>query len=243
VTAGTWRLELRNAPAVNGVSTTAQANEIALDAQNRLKSIGLCPSVGCLSVGTASYAEAGSDNFVSWGRWTNGTAKLTFLGVSAPIALSANQGLHYLVGTPVVSLPTAGTFSYDLLGATRPTERSGAFTPGSFSGQAVVQFGPGQAAKVGLSAAITINGSSYGFATHGGLSQPQQSQLSINTNHGFNGTINQALPGSTCQVGNHCSVQVTGGLFGAQGERLGLGYTLSSGSSATKVDGVAVFKR
>ena len=208
-----------------------------------MKSYGLCPDSACLSGGTTSVAEAGSDSIVSWGRWTNGTAKLSFFGVPLSVTLNQNQGMHYLVGTPVVSVPTSGTFSYDLLGATKPTDRSGMAAAGTFTGQAVVLFGPGQAAKVGLSAQVSINGNNYGINTIGGVSQPQQSQVQLNSTYSFSADLNSGLTGASCQAGSHCSVNVSGGLFGAQGQRLGLSYTLSPGTTQSKIDGVAVFKR
>jgi hypothetical protein len=214
-----------------------------MDSQNRLKSYGLCPDSACLSSGTASVAEAGSDSIISWGRWTNGTAKLSFFGIQYPVALNQNQGLHYLVGTPVVSVPTSGTFSYDLLAATKPTDRSGTVAPGTFTGQAAVQFGPGQAAKLGLSAQVSINGSTYGINTNGGVSQPQHSQVHLGNSYTFSADLNNGLTGAPCQNGTNCSVNIAGGLFGAQGQRLGLSYTISPGATQPKIDGVAVFKR
>jgi hypothetical protein len=221
----------------------ASTSEVTLDAQNRLKSYGLCPESACLSYGTASVAEAGNDSIISWGRWTNGTAKLTVFGLAVPVTLNQNQGMHYLVGTPVVSVPTTGIFSYDLLAATKPTDRSGNVAPGTFTGQAVVQFGPGQAAKVGLSAQVSINGNNFGINTNGGVTQPQHSQVQLNSSYSFSADLNNGLTGASCQNGSQCSVNISGGLFGAQGQRLGLSYTLNPGSTQSRIDGVAVFKR
>jgi hypothetical protein len=216
---------------------------VSIDSQNRLKSYGFCPDFACLSSGTASIAEAGSDTVISWGRWTNGNASLTVFGIIRPLTLNQNQGMHYLVGTPVLSVPTSGTFSYDLLGATRPTDRSGTVAPGTFTGQAVVQFGPGQSSKVGLSAQVSIGGNNYGITTNGGVTQPQHSQLHLNSSYSFSADLNNGLTGAACNAGANCSVNVSGGLFGAQGQRLGLSYTLSPGATQSKIDGVAVFKR
>jgi hypothetical protein len=236
-------MELRNAPAINGISSTAAAGEVVMNSQNQVTQVGICPHLACLSVGNSDTVDSGSDSYVAWGRWTSGSANLNFFGLNYSIASNQNQGIHYLVGTPVVSLPTSGTFAYDLLGATKPTDRNGVMAPGTFSGQAVVQFASGQDTKVGLNAQITIGGASYGFATHGGVVQPGQSQISLNSSHAFAVDIAQNMTGSGCASGSNCSINVTGGLFGPQGQRLGIGYTLSPGTTQSKIDGVAVFKR
>ncbi len=221
-------------------SNAINAGEVVLDAQNRLRDIGPCPAIACLSAGTTRVAEAGNDAMVSWGRWTEGSTQLSFLGVNVATPYSANQGMHYLVGTPVVSLPTSGTFRYELLGATRPTTQDGSLAPGNFSGQAVVQFASGQSARVGLSAQVGIGAAQYGFQTNGGLANVSNSQLRVATDYGISGEI--AFSGNACN-GGRCLATVSGGLFGPGGERLGVSYSINPGANSTRIDGVAVFKR
>src|SRR6185295_4523188 len=68
-----------------------------------------------------THADFGTDGILAWGRW---------IGQVLPVAglqnYSDNQGLHYVIGTPSATLPTTGTATYTLAGATRPTYTSGA---------------------------------------------------------------------------------------------------------------------
>ena len=217
-------------------------SQVKLDSQNRLTDLGICPSIACLSIGTAQVAENGNDAIVSWGRWTNGTARTTLIGFTSQVALTQNQGLHYLVGAPVVSLPTQGTFSYSLLGATAPTLRDGSAAPGTFSGKAIVEFASGQNTRVGLYAQVNVGGVSYAFQTQGGTAQPGSSQLRVSADYSFTGDLS-AMTGSTGCATANCAMNVRGALFGSQGERLGINYTIAPGSNSSKIDGVAVFKR
>ena len=90
-----------------------------------------------------------------------------------------------------------------------------------------------------LLAIVVLVAGSLGFVQ----AQPQQSQVQLNSTYSFSADLNSGLTGASCQAGSHCSVNVSGGLFGAQGQRLGLSYTLSPGTTQSKIDGVAVFKR
>jgi len=217
---------------------------LAFDDEVTLTALGLCPNVFCLSRGTAIAAESGHDEYAAWGRWTDGSLSLRILGLETAIALGDRDGLHYLVGAPAVSLPTQGTFSYPLVGATAPTADIG-WAPGEFSGAASVQFAPGVAARIGLEGQIDIANERFSFSTNGGVNNPGQSQLSTNEQAGFSGTLaSPGSPGAPWYCGSAgCAVSVNGGLLGPSGERLGLGYSVISESGSTTIEGVAVFGR
>lgn len=76
---------------------------------------------------TAYQMEGGSDqSVVAWGRWADGTLLIgSWSGNPAritPLTLSANQGFHWIVGDTSQTLPTAGVYEFNLIGATVPTE-------------------------------------------------------------------------------------------------------------------------
>ncbi|RZA13218.1 MAG: hypothetical protein EOP93_20605, partial [Lysobacteraceae bacterium] len=91
--------------------------------------------------GTATGGESGtSDGVISWTRWANGTTAGEFNG-SGPVDLTVNQGWHMVYGTAATVLPSAGTATYALAGATKPTISDGSMAPGTFTGSAAVAFG------------------------------------------------------------------------------------------------------
>lgn len=76
---------------------------------------------------TAQFKEGGSDaGVIAWGRWADGTALLgNWSGKSSapkPIALTAAQGFHWIVGSEALTLPGPGVYKFNLIGATTPTE-------------------------------------------------------------------------------------------------------------------------
>ncbi|MEY3658135.1 MAG: hypothetical protein RL425_896 [Pseudomonadota bacterium] len=76
---------------------------------------------------TARFQEGGSDNgTIAWGRWADGTALIGgWSGTVAsptPISLTASQGFHWIIGEPARTLPSAGIYTFSLIGATIPTE-------------------------------------------------------------------------------------------------------------------------
>jgi hypothetical protein len=99
---------------------------------NNIDSVNLSPGP---ATSTATIAMAGThadfgtlDGVIAWGRWIgdvtmNGTVFATY---------DENQGYHYVVGIPtaVTSAPGGGTFTYNLIGASRPTYLNGGIAPG-----------------------------------------------------------------------------------------------------------------
>ena len=199
------------------------------DSQMQLQSIGNCPSGLCLSRGTARVVEAGGHDHLRWGRWIDGVSYLTVAGIAIPRALSINGGQHYLVGTPTVTMPTAGEARYSLDGATAATYSDGLRASGTFSGQAQVQFGTGTATRVGVDASVTFSdGASYRMQTQGGLGNVSQSELRMNSGTGFAGNV--GVESSTvdpvgCRSGA-CRANISGGFYGPNARSMGLQYSV-----------------
>jgi hypothetical protein len=238
-TDGAWTLTVGHAAG----ALQATGGKIALDESLRLKNVGTCSSGPCLSVGGASYADAGSDPYVSWGRWTSGTIKVD----GKDYQLSANQGVHYLVGVPTVTMPTSGTFNYGLVGATSPTVSDGSMAPGSFSGHAVVHFAPAMQTRVGIQAQVTMSNGKYNFSTPGGLGSVERTGLGLDTANTFSGTM-QTQPnagGGTFSCGSGgCQVQLQGNFLGPDAARIGLGYSITNpAATGTTISGVGVLAK
>ncbi len=258
-----WSLSF--ATAGSGIDQPAlpAGSTVVLDDQYRLESIGICPGTHCLQRGTAQFAEAGADTYVVWGRWTDGTVLRVDAGVTTETTLSANQGFHYLIGSPSVTTPTAGAYIYELIGASRPTISDGSLAPGTFSGLAGVEFKPGVAAKIGLEGTVAIGGTTYAFATSGGAHNPGHSNLTAGASQAFSGWLRTEVTGVNtlgCSS-NSCRLDLNGQLFGPAATHLGIQYSISAGSSggsgddghhdddhhqatsSTTIGGVSVFRR
>ncbi len=216
-----------------------------------LQSIGArCPYVNCVSQGSANVAEAGSTAYTAWGRWTSGTVLRTVLFLPQPVSIGKNQGVHYVVGVPSATVPTHGVFGYALIGATSPTLSNGSIAPGSFEGQAAVQFDSVQLPRIGLEGLVTFapgtpRQATLGFATEGGVANPGQSSLQTNQRFGFADhslAVQQGGVDPAGCKGGRCTVNLNGGLFGPDAAQLGFTYSIGSNRNAARtVDGAAVF--
>ncbi|MFP5406253.1 MAG: hypothetical protein ACLGHY_07920, partial [Gammaproteobacteria bacterium] len=167
-----------------------------------------------------------------------------------PIQLRQNEGIHYLVGAPSETVPTRGIFGYRLIGATQPTLSGGAVAPGTFTGNAAVQFGPGEAPRIGIDGLVTFGAGTarlgtLGFSTQGGAENPDQSTLLAGQRFGFTDHVltvrqNGADPAGCGSAG--CSVRLNGGLFGTNAAQLGFTYSIGSPrNNSPTVNGAAVF--
>jgi hypothetical protein len=237
------------------LNLNAASAHVTLDSDYRLESIGLCPSVFCLARNTAQVAEAGHFSDVAWGRWVNGTARLTVLGLQTNQALGSNDGVHYLVGVPTVTMPTSGSANYAIAGATAPTFASGAVAPGVFTGQGLVQFGAGQATRVGFQGDMVFgSGERYHVFSNGArtdsagrLVEIGDTQIRMTGRTTFSGNIGVVSQGSSDRLGcggSNCQANVNGGFYGPEAARMGVGYSVgrTQGGGDT-INGVAVLNR
>jgi hypothetical protein len=137
--------------------------------------MGNCPLLDCLSRGTAQVVDSNYNSDVSWGRWVNGTARFSTLAAlpAADLELGVNNGIHYLVGVPTASMPVSGSAYYALTGATSPTLSSGAVAPGTFTGEGLVNFGPGSSTRVSIQGNVIFgSGEHYRLSSNGARMAP-----------------------------------------------------------------------
>lgn len=173
-------------------------------------------SSSILNKGSTTVADSGFDGIIGWGRWTNGTYTVFdgFEGLTATVG--PNQSMHYVVGVPTASMPTSGSATYSVLGATQATSVDGSLGLGTFSGA----LAGGNVMAVDFSVGSVNMGFNVAFAsgtyTATGSTYFSGSQFSAGLSTG--GT------GSLCASG--CSTSVDGFFAGANAERAGIGYDI-----------------
>src|SRR6266571_3038675 len=171
--------------------------------------------------------EASNDGFLSWGRWTGDILVNGTLGT-----LTANQGLHYVTGipTPAASMPTGGSFTYSLIGATRPTFADGSAAPGVLNSASLTGDFTTQNVSVSLSA--TAGGSTYSGTAGGLISGALFTASGLAT-----GT------GTSCSAS--CTLGVNGFFSGTGATHAGLLYQFTGvqGGTTTTLNGAAAFAR
>ena len=187
--------------------------------------------------GTQVKGESGNDGIIAWGRWTGG-ANLTYAcdggTCTAQPTYNDNQGLHYVVGLPTPSLPTSGTATYELLGATSPTYVDGTSAAGKFTGSLNVTFNPTYA-NVGMNFNVAMpNGVGYSIT---GSTTTASSLFSASTN---NEDLSVSGSGGGCAAGV-CSSQVQGFFAGASAQRAGVAYQIND--SSAQILGAAAFTK
>jgi hypothetical protein len=195
-----------------------------------------------LTLGSAKYTMAGSqvdfgtDGILAWGRWVGSmTTTSTACGFASPAPCSAtfspDQGLHYVIGTPTPAMPTTGTATYSMMGATNPTYADGRTTPGTFSGTLAMDFGANRVSGSFNVAMPNGSGYSWGMATNPSGAMFSQSSLPV-----------VGSGGSCSSCG--CTAGVTGFFAGASAERAGIAYHINEGFPAnTNLFGAAAFKK
>jgi hypothetical protein len=110
--------------------------------------------------GTEDFGTA--DGLIAWGRWIGQVVS------SLPRTFGQDQGVHYVVGipTPASLLPTTGTLTYNLLGATAPTYLNGGVAAGTVTGASLIANFASGAVSVSVNAldggGLTYNGSGNG---------------------------------------------------------------------------------
>jgi hypothetical protein len=168
---------------------------------------------------------------VAWGRWT---------GPISPISLNPinTEGFHYVVGLPATAMPTAGSATFTLVGATKPTVQLAGIAPGTFTGtMTVTDWARG---SINLTATLAFSGFTYNLA--GGASfvagSPKWTGGSMSGSLTGAGIPSSGIGFVAC--GSGCSASVNGAFFGAGATFAGYAYQVNTG---TPVTGVAVFKQ
>ena len=188
-----------------------------------------------------AHADFGTDGIIAWGRWIGPvTGDPCGDGCVLSEDYSANQGLHYVIGMPTPKMPSVGTASYTLLGATQPTYIGGGSSPGTFSGSLDVNFGQG---TVGMKLSVIMPDltAPKGYAIGTDPNAPASASISGATFSGFFSGLQVIGTGGACSSG--CSADVAGFFAGASAERAGLGYKINDSLANTNVIGAAAFKK
>lgn len=183
----------------------------------------------------ATTAERGADGgVIEWGRWTGGPTAAG--GWFNNLTFGPNQGFHYLVGSPAVSLPGSGTFTFALIGATQPTFSDGiggGLGAGSVTGgSATVNF---LAHTLNANLNLSFTGGNYVLNTSTTVSSAYVTGSAMLSK--TSGAVD-VCGGSTCSG-------FIGGFFAGPGAtHLGLGYDITANAGGVfYINGVAVYKR
>ncbi len=197
-------------------------------------------AVANYQIGTATIAESGGDaaTELRWGRWSGGVAQATVAGNTQPVDL-LTRSLHWVV-SPDADIPPAipqnGIVSYTLLGATSPTDGSGA-TGTLGSAQLDADF---TNATITSRLDLTI-GSTQWSATGAGAIGAQAGVAA----HQFGGAYNVVITGGQVPGGTG----TFSGFFSTQGGTqpgvpggVGLSYSLIDDAGLQSVQGAAAFE-
>ncbi len=131
-------------------------------------------------------------------------------------------------------MPTIGSASFALLGATNPTGQSGTIAPGAFNGTfTVTNWATG---SISLTAALAFSGFTYNLSGSASFTPGSPA---------FTGSTSVAVAGSApigyaCTLS--CSALINGAFFGAGAAYAGYAF-LVSGASNNSVTGAATFKK
>jgi hypothetical protein len=185
-----------------------------------------------------SHAEFKTvDGIMAWGRWTGVTSTVTAIPSQT---YAQNDGLHYVVGipAPIGALAGTGTATFNLIGATSPTDGTNA---GSVTGGQLV---------VNLGAAPTVNLQNLTVAIAGSTYVMSKAAMPITgpmtpfagTLSGFGGGGDFA--GSSGGCSSMCSATVNGHFYGSGATHAGIAYKLTDTFPTSRtVTGAAAFAR
>ena len=256
--AGKLRPVAHNAPWPFNYTLEDSGPQLSLNRNLRPERLGSCGMFGnCLDFRQAKLAESGHSGAVTWGRFNGGQARLRLLLLDLDNQLQQDRGIHYLAGIPTVTMPTHGVARYTLSGATAPTFGKGGTAPGSFSGQGLVQFGPGTGTRVALEGQLKFGNDQHyrmvtdgaGFDAQGRLNTIGNTNLRMTAPNTFTGQLQVNALGRSddmkCGAGD-CRADVNGAFFGQDAAQLGFGYTVSNPAYSSETDtiqGVAVMDR
>ena len=164
-----------------------------------------------------TQVESGTDGFLSWGRWQG-----VVLVNGLPTTLTSNQGLHYVTGipTPVASMPTGGTFTYNLVGATSPTFSGNVTAPGPGVLNSASLVGNFTTGAVNVNLSVTAAGATFAGSANGTISTGTPNFTAAGTT-GVTGATTVGCSGS-------CALNVNGFFAGTGATRAGMLYQIST---------------
>jgi len=177
-----------------------------------------------------THADFGSDGILAWGRWVGQVQTSAFQceGVCTE-TYNENQGFHYVIGMPTPVMPTIGTATYSLLGATRPTYTDGLNAPGTFSGSLSVHFG--------------ADGPNFHLITGSFKATMPDATYSWDATAGTSSAFFAASSNVSGCSSSSCNAQIRGFFSGASAERAGMSYKIDDFNAERSVLGAAAFKK
>ncbi len=181
------------------------------------------PAVTYIDILSGTHTEANNVDGLAWGRWT-GTVQV---GCSNCLTdtYSANGGYHYVIGTPTAVLPTTGTATYAVMGATSPTTfATNAPAPGTFLTSSSISVAFGTTATITALFNVNANNSNYVMS---GSTTTRTAIFSMSP------TISGCL--------SACSGGINGFFAGPGAERIGAAYRIEDLNGT--VLGAAAFKK
>ena len=177
-----------------------------------------------------THADFGTDGILAWGRWV-GEVNIV-ASQTTPDTHNDNQGYHYVIGMPTPVMPTTGTATYSLAGATRPTYTDGSFAPGTLLPSSNLSVTFGATHTIGASLQIAMQ-DGKGFSMVG-------TTTSVSSAFSMTPTVT-GTSGGACS--SSCSGSIQGFFAGATAERVGLGYRIQEIPSFKQLVGTAAFKK
>jgi hypothetical protein len=175
------------------------------------------------SIDAGVHADFGTDGILAWGRWVGDVTADNLVEKYGP-----SQGIHYVVGTPTPSMPTSGSGTYTLVGATKPTYMDGSNLPGTFTGTLSVDF-----AIQLLTANFTVAMPDRTYQLSGDTRSLSTSNFSLSAS---------SITGCAAS----CSAFIQGFFAGPSAERAGVGYHITDSDFETftkDVLGTAAFAK
>ncbi len=197
------------------------------DDNSKLTSFVHGPTTNTLIGSTDDFGT--KDGIIAWGRWTS---PVSVNGTST----NYPSGFHYVVGLPTAaaSLPAGATYTYSLMGSTKPTAADGSAT-GSLNSATLT--GNFSSNVVNVNFAGSISGKSFDATING---------MSLTTSTAsFSGSGNSTnFTTGANTLNNACSTLAVSGFFAGVGAtNAGFSYSILSTSLGTGVVGVAALKR
>ena len=191
-----------------------------------------------ITKGTSTVVGAYNDGVLAWGRWTGGMTSDPGYGSTD---LAANGPFHYIVGVPAVNVPTSGSATYNMIGATASCAtlcgsniEGGAQVTNS---TLVVNFGPTAPSGVNFTMGMNVNGTAF-TATDGSLNFS-------GTRFSTNAILNQAGGGAS-GINGSLNLNGEGFLAGNGATHAGMAYSatgLTNANAGGSVNGVVGYKK
>ncbi|RME34318.1 MAG: hypothetical protein D6786_05285 [Gammaproteobacteria bacterium] len=179
------------------------------------------------AIGNATATDFGSDaGTIGWGRWTGGT-----LSVVNGIADTLDDDMHYVIGIPTATMPTSGTASYSLVGATSPTRVGDGLTGTVNSGSMNVAFGAMPSISTTLN--LSLGGNSY--TLNDSFSGPGDHTFS-----GFGLNVSDTM--GNCASAS-CNASLEGFFAGQNASHAGYSYEIYDGFNNSRIMGAAAFSQ